>query len=195
MNAATCKVDPPREANYSRQHSIRNRGNHEEFMEKIYTPIDHCLSPPNLGTLKEFGSKRSIKRPSAFTKIVADSRFKDMNEKLFTRASKIAVPRVSVAAEDMHAQTFFSMLNEENFDPFEKSRECKATVGQIRIINSAMFVLGLFSTLMAVIAYTLEFEDNDDPWLYSLLTICMISSLIEMMILIIKLKTLLQLHI
>jgi uncharacterized cysteine cluster protein YcgN (CxxCxxCC family) len=84
---------------------------------------------------------------------------------------------------------------EENLDPFEKSRECKATVGQIRIINSAMFVLGLFSTLMAVIAYTLEFEDKDDPWLYSLLTICMISSLIEMMILSIKLKTLLQLHI
>jgi hypothetical protein len=187
MNAVTCKVNPPREANYSRQDSIRNRGNHEEFMEKFYNPKDHCLSPPNSGTPKEFGSRRSMQRPSAFTKIAADSRFKDMNEKLFTRASKIAVPRVSVAAEDMHAQTFFSMLNEENLDPFEKSRECKATVGQIRIINSAMFVLGLFSTLMAVIAYTREFEDNNDPWLYSLLTICMISSIIEMMILCIKL--------
>jgi hypothetical protein len=195
MNAPNCMVNSSPKANSSRRDSIRDAGNHEEFMEKFYNSIEHNSPTPKSSTPKESGSKRSIQQQSAFPKIAGDSQFKDMNQKLFTRASKIACPRVSVACEDIHTQTFFSMLNEEASDPFEKARESKATVGQVRMINSAMFILGLFSSLMGVVAYTREFEDNNDPWLYMLLSICMGCSLIEMMVLCIKLKTLIQLHI
>ena len=84
--------------------------------------------------------------------------------------------------------TLFDKFKKDISDPFEKAKEARATLGQINIINTCMFILGLFSLLTSGICYNFEYFEKYEQRLYVLLTLCMFCSIIEAVFYIAKLR-------
>ena len=93
------------------------------------------------------------------------------------------------------SSTFFSLLDEPVSDPFENARESKATFGQVRLLNTAMAIMGLFGVGTSVLAYNREFSENLDRIMYTLYFMTMITSILGGVFFYYKTKLILQLHI
>jgi hypothetical protein len=87
------------------------------------------------------------------------------------------------------------MLNQECDEPFENARESKATIGQIRIVNTAMFCLGLFGFANALLAYGREYDGVYDVKTYTMLTVTMCCTLINGLFYLYKNQLFLELYI
>ena len=109
--------------------------------------------------------------------------FRAKNQKLFDRDIKfVKKNKQEYAAKTkvMTDQTLFSKFKEDRTqNPFESAKEATATLGQIEILNTSMFAVGLFNLLISGQAYDIEYDNDYSTKLYVLYTFCAMGSLLE----------------
>ena len=169
----------------------------QEFLDKFYKPLEESKNPISLDIPKIDSTDLSKMRQSVFGSLSLSKKqkigleeFNEKHKKLFDRNIKFSTRKKN--SSDLGAlkqkKTIFEALRKDFSDPFEKARESSATLGQIRVVNTCMFSLGLFSVLLSILCYSFEYQEMYDRRLYTMLSMCMFCSSIEVALYFVKLR-------
>ena len=109
-----------------------------EFLDKFYTGFGAKAKDPEelqekkawLRSMNNLESRESMIR-------VKTADFRDQHKKLFAREVHKKIEK----KPDGVKSTLFEKFREDYSDPFESAKESNMTVGQIKLINWAMFAL------------------------------------------------------
>ena len=169
----------------------------QEFLDKFYKPLDEKKDSIVLDIPKSNSSDLSKMRQSVFGSLGLGkkqkdslSEFNEKHKKLFDRNIKFSTrKKSSTDANAFQKKTnIFEALRKDYSDPFERAKESSATLGQISVVNTCMFSLGLFSVLLSVLCYSFEYDEVYDRRLYTMLSLCMFCSIIEVALYFLKLR-------
>ena len=182
-------------SNFGQGKNVCTTLNKEEFMAKFYQDpnkkeipkIERTESFKSNNTRKPLMGKEMVRRKSSIENFY-DKQASFSKRLSFAGTQNFKNEKEKEPVKPKRDDTLFDKFKKDYSDPFEKAREASATLGQINIINTCMFILGLFSLLTSGICYSFEYSEDYDYRLYVLLSLCMGCSIVEATFYYVKLR-------
>ena len=118
----------------------------EEFLTRFYSPEknDKKAPSPRMSSSNATQNRRMSVRSAFGLSTIDRDEFKEHHKKMFQRDIKTTRKNRTPVSRDKKSKVLFEQFKQDNSNTFESAKEANATLGQIVILNTAMFMIGLF---------------------------------------------------